>query len=249
MADENALMAGRNILDSFTDVLAAARQKVPSPDLVILSGDLSHDEDKADYLVTYTRLAKMLKQLFRKTICIPGNHDDIELVKRIFPLYDIDAQGTFSLDNWQFILVDSSQMGIHEGWLAETELGLLDRALKDKNSDKNSGPGEMHNLVVIHHPVVELNSAWLDRQRVGNADKLFELLARKKNVQGIICGHAHQAYDTRVDEIKIMGTPATCPRQFTPLSSEFSVDESVTPGFRCLDLYPDGNIKTRVCRL
>lgn len=249
MADKNALMAGRNIQESFNKVLIAAKHHFPDPDLVILSGDLSHDDEKADYLVTYSRLAQMLKQQFKKAVCIPGNHDDAELVKRIFPLYGINASGVTALDNWQFILVDSSQKDKPAGWLADEELKSLDRALKDKQAENNSASSGNYNLIIIHHPVLDLGSSWLDQQKVGNADQLFKMLALKKNVQGIVCGHAHQSYDVVQNQIQIMGSPATCPRQFAPLSDLFAEDETVTPGFRCLTLYPDGKLKTRVYRI
>jgi len=243
-ADKSALMVGLNIQESFTAVLAAATKVIPDPDLVIVTGDLSHDHEKADYLVTYTYLAKTLKKHYRKSVCIPGNHDDAGLVKRIFPFYDIETEGAIKLNNWQIILLDSAQKDNPAGWLADSELALLDRSLPEaETSDRDN-----YNLIAIHHPVIALNSEWLDQQMVGNAEQFFSVLARKKHIQGVVCGHAHQAYDSVVNNIKIMGTPATCPRQFAPLAKDFSVDDT-GPGFRSLTLHPTGEIETQIHRL
>ena len=245
MADPKALMVDENIQASFDAVINLAEQHCSDPDLVIITGDMSHDEEKADYLLTYSRLAKALQKQYKRTVCIPGNHDNAELVKRIFPLYDIQATGHFQLQNWQFILLDSSCKGTPNGHLTEQELTLLDKALASRNSSN----GDIHSLVITHHPVFELDSGWIDKQSTSNAEELFKHLSDKPNVQGILCGHAHQAYERQVQQIKVIGSPATCPRQFKPLAEEFAVDEDVTAGFRCLTLHSNGEIETAVFRL
>jgi Icc protein len=41
--------------------------------------------------------------------------------------------------------------------------------------------------------------------------------------------------------------PSTCV-QFKPLSKDFAIDD-VAPGYRWLDLYPDGRVETAVSRV
>lgn len=46
--------------------------------------------------------------------------------------------------------------------------------------------------------------------------------------------------------MRLMATPSTC-IQFAPGSNEFSIDGQA-PGYRWIDLYPDGTLDTHVRR-
>ena len=56
-----------------------------------------------------------------------------------------------------------------------------------------------------------------------------------------------QQSDRIVDGIRMLSTPSTCV-QFTPESEDFSVD-MIAPGYRWLQLNPDGSIETKVSRV
>jgi Icc protein len=54
----------------------------------------------------------------------------------------------------------------------------------------------------------------------------------------------HQVHDTERNGVKLFSTPSTC-AQFLPLSNSFAIDRR-PPGYRWLDLNPDGTITTEV---
>jgi Icc protein len=60
----------------------------------------------------------------------------------------------------------------------------------------------------------------------------------------MLWGHVHQASDHLRNGIRLMSTPSTC-SQFRPNSDDFAVDER-PPGYRWLELYPDGTIETEI---
>jgi hypothetical protein len=57
----------------------------------------------------------------------------------------------------------------------------------------------------------------------------------------------HQSLDSFVHGVRFMATPATC-AQFLPGSADFAIDNR-PPGYRMLELMPDGAIQTEVCWL
>jgi Icc protein len=63
----------------------------------------------------------------------------------------------------------------------------------------------------------------------------------------VVWGHVHQAFEQRRNEVLLLATPSTC-LQFLPGSERFAV-EQIPPGYRWLDLYPDGSLKTGIERL
>ena len=57
----------------------------------------------------------------------------------------------------------------------------------------------------------------------------------------------HQQFDGHYNHIQLMSSPSTCV-QFLPNSADFAVD-TATPGYRWMELHPDGRIETGVERL
>jgi Icc protein len=80
-----------------------------------------------------------------------------------------------------------------------------------------------------------------------NSEDLFAVLDRHPQVKLVIFGHIHQNFQQQRQDVEYLGTPSTCV-QFEPQSSNFSLD-NMQPGFRLLDLYPDGTWKTQVERV
>jgi 3',5'-cyclic-AMP phosphodiesterase len=54
----------------------------------------------------------------------------------------------------------------------------------------------------------------------------------------------HQALDQFINGVRFMASPATC-TQFLPRSADFALDAR-PPGYRVLELMPDGTIVTEV---
>jgi Icc protein len=89
-----------------------------------------------------------------------------------------------------------------------------------------------------------MRSEWLDTVGLEDAEAFQAVIARHKNIRGISWGHVHQSLDLFMGGVRYMATPSTC-AQWTPLSSDFAVDDK-PPGYRVLELMPDGAIATEV---
>jgi Icc protein len=66
-------------------------------------------------------------------------------------------------------------------------------------------------------------------------------------VKGILWGHVHQQIDRAHNGVALMGSPSTCV-QFAPGSERFKADDSA-PGYRWLELQPDGSVLSGVSRV
>ena len=89
-----------------------------------------------------------------------------------------------------------------------------------------------------------MGSKWLDSVGLDNGGLLLAELAAIDSVRVALFGHVHQAYDQEHEGIRVVGTPSTC-RQFLPNSDDFAVDDK-SPGYRRLELLPDGSVETEV---
>ena len=141
--------------------------------------------------------------------------------------------------HWQVILLDSQVSSAPHGELSAYQLDWLKMKLAENPA--------RHSLVVLHHHLLPTNSAWLDQHNLRNAHEFSEILSQFNNVKGILYGHIHQEVDGYWLGYQTMATPATC-IQFKPDSNHFALD-TLQPGWREIELYPDGRIETRVKRI
>lgn len=92
-----------------------------------------------------------------------------------------------------------------------------------------------------------MNSDWLDRIKLQNAEELFDVINRYPQVRLVVFGHIHQEFERSRRGVRYLGSPSTCV-QFIPESERFSWDKR-EPGFRLIELYPDGTFETRIERV
>lgn len=232
-ADRHESLHGVNTRDSLQSVLHRALQR-PAPDLVLVTGDLVHDESAAGYRALF----KMLKPLKAPVGVIAGNHDNPETLRASMSR-TVRLGGVHLLRGWRAVLLNSQVPGAAHGHLDNAELYFLEAALQAASNE--------HVLVVLHHHAVPVGSAWLDSIALDNPEALFGLLRRFPNARTVLCGHVHQEFDARHDGLRLLATPSTCV-QFKPHSEEFATDDKL-PGFRWLNLNADGSIETGIERV
>lgn len=200
---------------------------------VIVTGDLAQDPVPA----AYDRLRHALNGYPFGFHCLPGNHDDAATLRATLPGGNVACPKVLVRKDWVLLLLDSSVPNEPWGWLSETELALLDATLADHPAP--------HALVFLHHHPVPVESPWIDRIALRNADALFAVLDRHpEKVRGVVFGHVHQAFEAERRGVRLIGAPATC-IQFAPRTDRLIVDD-LPPGYRWLDLHADGRIETGI---
>lgn len=227
-------LLGMDTDGSLAHVLDLLRSAALAPHVILATGDLANHGSRE----AYARFRQQLEPLNAPWYWLPGNHDDVALMREGF---SPGAHMTRSvcIGGWQIILLDSTIPGKVGGRLGSAELNLLEILLREKPRH--------HALVCLHHQPVPIGCAWLDEQKVQDGAEFLALLKQFPQVRAVLWGHVHQEYHDRAGEVQLIATPSSC-IQFAPMSASFQLDDKA-PGMRWLDLYPDGRLETRVERV
>lgn len=204
-------------------------------DLILLTGDLAQDPCPE----SYGRILSSLKAYEVPCICLPGNHDDYELMQQILNTDRINCRKQVFLDNWHLICLNSQIPGEAGGRLSKTELAFLESCLTE-NPDRYA-------LIAVHHHFLETKSPWMDTMIIENSRELLAIVSKYPQVKVMITGHIHQIMDIKTAAFRVLGVPSTC-FQFSPRTTEFSVSDTA-PGYRLIELYADGRVESEVVRL
>lgn len=221
--------------DSLQAIVTHLSQLQPSPNILLLTGDISQDETYE----SYQQLENLLAPLGIPTYWIPGNHDNLPVMEQVLNQPPFYTEKSFTAGGWHFILLSSWLPGCVHGQLSQASLEWLDRQLQLV--------GEKPTLISLHHPPCLINSAWMDAIALQNPEDFFAVIDRYPQVKIVLVGHIHQAFDNERCNVLYLGSPSTCV-QFKPESVQFALD-AVQPGFRLLTLLPDGNFVTQVERV
>ena len=220
----------------FVGVLEALRRRVSEIDLIVVTGDTAHDEERA----TYEAVLHEFGELADRVRIVPGNHDSRAYMRDVF---GIASEGptdrvTFQRqwDDWQVIGVDSQRPGELAGSLGDEQLQWLELRLKETES--------LDTLLFLHHPPVRVDSPWLDKIGLLDAAELERLLREFPQVRLIGCGHVHQQLVASFGNATVFTTPAVGP-PFRPRTQELEID-TTPPSYRVWELYPDGRWSTQV---
>ena len=215
---------------SLRNVLDAAFADGTHYSLILATGDLVQDDASG-----YLRFKSILGNSRMPVLCIPGNHDEPDVMRRSLSVEPFQYCGTRRLHTWQIIMLDSYDPGHVGGRLSENELARLDAALAGSPS---------HALVCLHHHPVPTGSRWLDGIGLANTAEFWSVLDAHRHVRGVVWGHVHQAYDGERNGMRLLGTPSTC-AQFLPHSDRYALD-SRPPAYRRIDLLDDGRIHSEI---
>lgn len=221
-------------LDSIVKSIAGNKEYCDA-DLLLLTGDLSHDYSPA----SYDLVLSCCKHLAPLVAVTPGNHDNLEVLSDTLHRHNFSIRDkSFILGDWQIILINSLWSGHVAGFVTQEELVFLASALKE-HPDKKT-------LIFLHHHLLPVGSFWLDNLGIKNADEVMDIVDKHQNVQAVICGHVHQDKTSYRNNIPYFSTPA-CGWQFAVNSSPFRLD-TLMPGYRYFLLNED-SYETKVVRL
>ncbi|MGV6825911.1 MAG: metallophosphoesterase [bacterium] len=232
--DPDGSLLGVNTQTSFKKVLNKAifNARRP-PDLIVLTGDLVHDDSEA----AYRRLGGILSDTGIPCYCLPGNHDTPSTMKVLAEFPGVFLKGTADLPHWRLVLLNSRVANDEYGHLSGSELKRLKQRL-DTSSNV---------LICMHHQPVPVGSEWIDGMMLDNSESFLNIVDNADSVKGVIWGHIHQEFESERKQVKYLASPSTC-IQFTPKLKDFKVDP-MPPACRMLALGPDGSIDTELMLL
>lgn len=234
-ADKTKVLLGVNAEESFAAVLDLIQQKEKHIDFILHTGDIAQDGSDEAYL----RIADKLSDFALPVYCVPGNHDNVEGIKRNYPRKNMSWVQSIVLPHWIIVLLNSQIPGKVGGYLDAAALAYLEQCLTTH--------AHLHAMVVFHHQPVPVGAKWLDKLGIGNQDDFWQVLHRHANMKTVLFGHVHQAFERQVGSIHCYATPATC-FQFMRHQDHFGL-ENLAPGYRFVELHNDGRLDTGIVRL
>ena len=199
-------------------------------DLILATGDIVQDESRAGY----ERFRTTLEPLGIPVFSIPGNHDDPKLMNEILNGGAFQVGGETRRGSWSILLLSTFLAGEDAGGLGPARLQGLRQAL--------AAHASQHVLVAMHHHPLPMGSTWLDGVALRDAEHFWQIIDRAPNVRVVLCGHVHQEASRERNGVQFLSTPSTC-AQFLPGNEFFALDDK-PPGWRWLELHPDGRIDT-----
>ena len=202
------------------------------PDAIVVTGDIVQDESRAGY----ERFRDTLAPLGIPVYCLPGNHDDPQLMADVLCQTPFQVCGDDAIGDWTMYFLSSFARGDDGGKIGAEAIAALDDSLSSQVSP--------FALVCLHHQPLPMGSAWLDGVGLRDAAAFLACIEKHSAVRGVLWGHVHQASDRNRNGVTYMSTPSTC-AQFLPNNDSFALD-SRPPGARWLQLNADGRIETDV---
>lgn len=231
-AEADGSLRGTVTQSTLAAVLDHYRESGWRADLIAMTGDVIQDGTAA----AYERFRQLLTPLDLPVYCVPGNHDDRELMRQALATPPFHYCDSVQLGNWLITGIDSCLDDDAGGRVSDDEMHRLGEILSTTTA--------AHVAVCLHHPPLPMGSKWLDRVGLNNGAEFLHLTSRSGKVRTALFGHVHQEFAAEHDGISIIGTPSTC-RQFKPDSDEFALDDK-PPAYRRMSLFADGSTETEL---
>ena len=235
-ANKSTLVNNINTYESAQRIINSITNIHKNINVLVLTGDLVHDESHEGY----ENLGELLQSITCPIFLVPGNHDSLSEIEQLSSRQNFFNDNFIVDGNWVVFMFNTKKDGCLEGILHEQEIFNFEQLL--------SIYPEKNFLVFTHHPLMAINSRWMDSMKIENPDKVRSLVKNYPNIKCISCGHVHQEFSGRLEGTRFFSTPSTC-YQFKPRAESFALDEKMSPGYRTFELQDDGVFKSEIVRV
>jgi 3',5'-cyclic AMP phosphodiesterase CpdA len=185
---------------AFERAVDVVNRLTPAPDLVLFTGDLTHDtEDRGEHAARMKRFREIAGRLkVPKLYQVPGEHDagldGGELYRSVFgpTSYSFDHKG------FHFVALDNVS-------LAKPEVGAEQRAWLARDLARFAKTTPI--VVFTHRPLFDLRPDW--EWFTSDGDEVMSLLAPYQNVT-VLYGHIHREHELAAGNATHYGARSLC---------------------------------------
>lgn len=188
----------------FRATLARLMEAPNTPDLLVLSGDLTDHGDEESFI----KIAALLEEVPCPILPLVGNHDTRDELLAAFPSCpsnDGFIQYVHERDGLAIVCLDTYEPGRHGGAFCDRRRDWL-RARLNELSDKPV-------LIFMHHPPVVSGIDWMDPvMSEGWIRNLADAVeGHQHHIEAMHCGHLHRPLASSFRGIPINVTPSVAP--------------------------------------
>lgn len=152
--------------------------------LCVITGDLAHHADKRAYAL----LRETLEKLVVPYQILPGNHDDRDTLRSVFPELEPDSDGFIlavqDTPAGRFMFLDTVDSGVHTGFYCEKRQQWLAGMLEQSR--------DMPVFLFMHHPPFEIALPHIDQYVMTNGDAFASVVTKHDNIRHLFFGHVHR---------------------------------------------------------
>lgn len=156
--------------------------KLRNPDIILLTGDLTHEGDTEEYKYLRRRFDEALPDV--PVLCAMGNHDNRAAFRQGF-LNESPSDGPYysclSVKGFRFISLDTAYEKGLEGILRSDALDYLEDLLKK--------PAARGTILLLHHPIMAAA-----RSMGLTMDPRFSKILQSGSITAMFNGHVHGCY-------------------------------------------------------
>lgn len=233
--DKNATINSHNSYSNLENIFNNINSLTEKPELIIVTGDLSQDCT----FESYSYLHSFLQKSKIKFYLLPGNHDDVNVINKVFNFNWSRENVDYSLDfkGWFFYLIDTSIYPEAHGELTPRQLVKFEDAI-NKNKNKPT-------LIFMHHHPLKVDS-WLDGMILLDSENFNSIVKKNPHVKGVFFGHIHQVFENTINNTFYGSVPSTS-YQILPQTKRFAPDV-LPPGYRIIELIGD-KLTSKIVRI
>ncbi len=238
-ASYTKLVRGSNPLKNFK----LALQEVISycPDILLITGDICHDESKGGYLQCQKALEVIPNSV--ELAVIAGNHDNPTLMKQIFDRRIIVGPSELNYDNARVLILCSHFSNHDEGRLGVEQLDWL----KERVFDRRYRGKPL--LIALHHQPLKVGDKFWDSIGLIDSSQLIEILKPIDELKAVIFGHMHQHWRGELPgrkDVQLLASPSTLCS--FPAIQPCPLGKPDTSGARLIEIDKQGNFNQKLLR-
>jgi Icc protein len=169
------------------------------PDVVIVSGDLTGDGLRGEYLEAQEALAQIS---CKRKIVIPGNHDSRNVGYVHFEELFGERRSELHLDGVSILAVDSTEPDLDHGVIGRGRYEWIEERFASQDAHLR--------IFVLHHHLLPVPGTGRERNIVHDAGDTIECLLRA-GAHLVLSGHKHVPYAWRLENLFVVnaGTVST----------------------------------------
>jgi 3',5'-cyclic-AMP phosphodiesterase len=162
-----------------------------SPDVVVVSGDLTSNGFKDEYVLAREYLNRVECE---SMVVIPGNHDSRNVGYVHFEQLFGARNSVLRVGEATIVAVDSSEPDLDNGQIGRGRYRLIEEAFM--------APAELR-VFVLHHHLLPVPGTGRERNIVNDAGDTLETLQRA-GVDLVLSGHKHVPYAWRLENLFVV---------------------------------------------